>query len=64
MDIDLSDRTVGDNNEHGLIWLYDCTSVGFAKCAVTLAALQPFNDFRMLDFISNPDVLRKIQRSC
>ena len=59
MDIDLSDRTVGDNNEHVLIWLYDCTSVGFAKCGVTSAALQPFNDFRMSDFITNTDVLKK-----
>ena len=55
MDIDLSDRTVGDNNEHVLIWLYDCTSVGFAKCAVTSAALQPFNDLELPDFTANPE---------
>ena len=59
MDFDISVRTVGDDNELKLIWLYDFTSVGFAKCGVTSAALQPFNDFRMLDFITNPDVLKK-----
>ena len=63
-DFDLSDRTVGVDNDIGLLCLSEITSAGLSKWDTTSAVLQPFNDGKMSDFIFNQDVLRRKQRSC